>query len=57
MKLGWSQVALGETLEKSEEWIVVNPDQEYSQITIRLWGKGVLQRGIVKGSQNVSLGN
>jgi type I restriction enzyme S subunit len=42
-------VALGELLTKSEEWVDIKPDKRYRQVTVRLWGKGVTQRGEVSG--------
>jgi type I restriction enzyme S subunit len=46
----WPRIALGEILHCSNETAVLNPDQEYSEITIKLWGKGVVRRGKVSGS-------
>lgn len=37
-------------LTKSEDWVPVRPDQNYKQITARLWGKGLTLRGEVPGS-------
>jgi type I restriction enzyme S subunit len=47
----WKRVPLGEVLSRSEDWIPLAPDTDYKQVTIRLWGKGVTLRGIVKGSE------
>lgn len=46
----WPMISLGEILKFSNETAVLNPDQEYSEITIKLWGKGVVRRGKVSGS-------
>ncbi len=43
-------VPLGEVLTKSEEWIDLAPDQRYRELTVRLWGKGVVQRREVSGA-------
>ncbi len=43
-------VPLGEVLTKSEEWIELAPDQRYRELTVRLWGKGVVQRREVSGA-------
>ncbi len=51
MVAAWPTVALGEVLRKSDEWVDINPDTEYAQVTVRLWGKGVALRGRVLGSQ------
>lgn len=50
----WPRIALGEILQRSNETAVLNPDQEYSEITIKLWGKGVVSRGKVSGSSVVT---
>lgn len=46
----WPKVRLGDVLRRSEE--VVTPDAltEYKEITVRLWGKGVVERGRVSGA-------
>jgi type I restriction enzyme S subunit len=41
----WPMVALADVLTKSDNWIAIQPDTRYRQITVRLWGKGVVQRG------------
>lgn len=45
----WKKVKLGEVLHRSNEAIVPNPETEYREITVRLWGNGVVQRGRVMG--------
>lgn len=50
MSAAWPRVKLGEVLRRSEATIQPDPEQEYSEITIRLWGKGVVERGRVAGS-------
>lgn len=47
----WSLKKLGSVLDKSENWIEVQPDKEYSEVTVRLWGKGVNLRGTKIGSE------
>jgi len=46
----WPNVRLGEVLRRSDELIEPSPDAEYSEITVRLWGKGVVERGRVLGA-------
>ena len=41
----WPKVRIWGVLTKSEETINPRPDMEYSEITVRLWGKGVVERG------------
>ena len=47
----WPLVPLGEILRKSDHWIEIDSNREYSQVTVRLWGKGVALRGRVQGSE------
>jgi type I restriction enzyme S subunit len=47
----WPTVSLGEVLRHSEETIKLQPDAEYRQITVKLWGKGVVLRGILTGAE------
>ncbi|HSH81748.1 MAG TPA: hypothetical protein VLA19_24745 [Herpetosiphonaceae bacterium] len=50
MSAGFPMVPLGEILAKAEEWIDVIPEHLYRQVTVRLWGKGVVQRDEVSGA-------
>jgi hypothetical protein len=47
----WQTVKLGEVLRRSEETIELQPDVPYRQITVKLWGKGVVLRGILTGAE------
>jgi restriction endonuclease S subunit len=47
----WPLVPLGEMLSRSEEWVNLDPEATYSEITVRLWGKGVVLRGKVTGAE------
>ena len=51
----WPKVALGELLRRSDEPAVLDPAAEYHEVTIKLWGKGVVSRGTVRGSDLVSV--
>ena len=51
MSKPWPMVRLGEVMRRSEEAIELQPDAEYRQITVKLWGKGVVLRGLLTGSQ------
>lgn len=44
-------VPLGTILTKSEDWIDIYPDQRYRQVTIKMWGQGVVQRNEVAGGE------
>lgn len=46
----WPKVALGDVLCRSSELAMCAPDVEYDEVTIRLWGKGVISRGKVRGA-------
>lgn len=52
---GWSKVALGELLRRSDEAAALDPAAEYHEVTIKLWGRGVVSRGKVRGSDVVSV--
>ena len=41
---------LGEVLVKSKEQVDTNPHEQYKQVTIKLWGQGVVLRDEVDGS-------
>ena len=40
----WPKVALGEILQRSVEAALLDPDREYHELTIRIWGKGNITR-------------
>ena len=50
MSKAWPRVRLGDVLRRSDETIVPTIDAEYLEITVRLWGKGVVERGTVNGA-------
>jgi type I restriction enzyme S subunit len=47
----FSTARIGELLRRSEETIELQPDVAYRQITVKLWGKGVVLRGILTGAE------
>jgi type I restriction enzyme S subunit len=47
----WPIVPLGELLTKSEEWIRLDPSSKYRQVTVKLWGQGVVERSVVTGQE------
>lgn len=47
---GWQPTPLGEILSRSNEIAEIQPDESYKEITVKLWGKGVLLRGVVEGA-------
>lgn len=49
MKNSWPKVRLGDVLRRSDKWISIQSNESYKQITVRLWGKGVVLRRIVTG--------
>jgi hypothetical protein len=54
MSKAWPKVRLGEVLTRSTEATELKPDVEYREITVRLWGKGVVERGCVLGAEIAS---
>jgi type I restriction enzyme S subunit len=46
----WPKVRLAEALRRSDETVELQPDAEYRQITVKLWGKGVVLRGTLTGA-------
>lgn len=50
MSKPWPRVKLGDVLKRSDETAQPAVDTEYKEITIRLWGKGVIERGRVSGA-------
>ena len=51
MTANWPRVRLGDILHRSETIVELQPDLEYRQITLKLWGKGVTLRGVLKGAE------
>jgi type I restriction enzyme S subunit len=51
----WPKVALGQLITRADETAVLDPLEQYHEVTIKLWGKGVLSRGKVLGSDVVSV--
>lgn len=51
MSKNWDLVPLGELLTKSEEWIEIKATERYKQVTVKIWGKGVVQRNEVAGAE------
>ena len=48
---GWPRAALAELLIRNQDWINIDPDIDYRQVTVKLWGNGVVLRTTVKGSE------
>lgn len=46
----WPQVRLGEVLRRCNELAELSSDRTYREITVKLWGKGVILRGVALGS-------
>ena len=44
-----SEISLGSLLKRSDEQTIVSADALYQEVTIKLWGKGVIRRGVVAG--------
>lgn len=48
---GWPLVKLGDLLSKNEKVVSLMADEQYREVTIRLWGKGVVLRRVVTGAE------
>jgi type I restriction enzyme S subunit len=42
---------LGEILHRSEETVDLQPDAAYREVTVRLWGKGLVERRVATGAE------
>ncbi|MBZ0220883.1 MAG: restriction endonuclease subunit S [Candidatus Methylomirabilis sp.] len=51
MSKPWPMVPLGEVVCKSDEWTDLKADETYKEVTVKLWGKGVVQRREVVGAE------
>ncbi|MCR6631394.1 MAG: restriction endonuclease subunit S [Magnetospirillum sp.] len=51
MGFSWREVELRRLLRPSFQWTEIVPTNRYQQVTVRLWGKGVVPRGEVAGSE------
>lgn len=51
MNVAWPLVVLGEVLKKSEESVSIDPNALYREVTIKLWGKGVVLRREASGTE------
>ncbi|MGH7796523.1 MAG: restriction endonuclease subunit S [Candidatus Binatia bacterium] len=49
--IAWQPTALGEVLSRSDEIEEIQPDESYKEITVKLWGKGVVLRGVTGGAK------
>ena len=36
----WEEKPLGEVLRPHDDWVAIEPDETYREVTVRLWGKG-----------------
>lgn len=50
----WPLVPLGEVLIRNNKLVTLIPDQQYREVTIRLWGKGVVLRQVINGADIAS---
>ena len=51
MTQAWRTVELGEVLSRSRTEAVIDSKNDYKEVTVRLWGKGVNLRGIKAGAE------
>lgn len=48
---GWSRVRLGDVLTKSDDWIRLEPECTYREVTVRNRGQGAVLRRMVTGAE------
>ncbi|WP_373547766.1 restriction endonuclease subunit S [Chamaesiphon sp.] len=46
-----SLIPLSRILTKSNSWIDIKPTETYKQVTVKIWGKGVVERNEVTGAE------
>jgi type I restriction enzyme, S subunit len=44
-------IPLSQILTKSNTWIDIKPTETYRQVTVKIWGKGVVERNEVTGAE------
>lgn len=49
--MSWPKVALGDLLTPSSNRVQLDPNEDYAQVTAKLWGKGLALRGTCKGAE------
>lgn len=54
MSKAWPSVRLGEVLKPRVEHVAIDPVATYKEVTVRLWGKGVIERGTSTGAAIVA---
>lgn len=47
----YPRIPLNNVLSKSDKWIEPKPNSAYRLLTVRMWGKGIVERGILNGSE------
>jgi type I restriction enzyme, S subunit len=50
LSAAFAPVALGELLQRSSRSAKIDPMAKYQEVTVRMWGKGVVRRGFVDGA-------
>lgn len=48
---GWPLLPLGEVLIKSSETTQIDPERTYKEVTVRMWGNGVVLRRLATGAE------
>ncbi|MFN4926844.1 hypothetical protein [Bradyrhizobium sp.] len=51
MSLVYAPVALGELLKRASRSAKIDPLAKYQEVTVKMWGKGVVRRGFVGGAE------
>jgi type I restriction enzyme S subunit len=51
MSESWPATEISDILKHSADTVRIEPDRDYHEITVKLWGKGVVLRGTVSGAR------
>jgi type I restriction enzyme S subunit len=51
MSAKWPTVRLGEVLRRTTDTVELQANQEYREVTVKLWGRGVVTRRVVTGTE------
>jgi type I restriction enzyme S subunit len=46
----WQTAQIGTLLAPTDEWVQIEPDHLYREVTVKLWGKGVVMRREIAGT-------
>jgi len=50
MKEDWREVSLGEFIQLRKDYIILEDDEQYRRVTVRLYSKGIELRDVILGA-------